>query len=93
MDILLSIVLLLLQIVFVVLLISMIMSWVDIEQRFAFTRAIRGFVNPLIAPIRAIIPPIGILDISFFVAIILLQVLINIVRSAIGPGGFSILPF
>jgi YggT family protein len=65
------------------------MSWVDMEQRFSFTRAIRSVVEPLIAPIRSVIPPIGVLDLSFFVAIILLQIMISMVKS-VNVGGFSI---
>ncbi|MEI6043826.1 MAG: YggT family protein [Chloroflexota bacterium] len=92
MEIILSIVIVVLQLLFVIMFISMLMSWIDMEQRFSFTRAIRGIVEPLIAPIRSVIPPIGVLDLSFFVAIILLQLMISLVKS-VNLGGFSFLPF
>jgi len=92
MGIALSIVLFFLQLIFALMFISMIMSWIDVEQRFGFTRAVRGIVDPLISPSRAVIPPAGILDLSFFVAIILLQVMIQFVKG-VNPGGFSLLPF
>ncbi len=60
----------------------MIMSWVDGQQRFAFTRIVRGLVEPIIKPIRAVIPPVGFLDLSFFIAIIMLQIMSSFVGSA-----------
>ncbi len=91
MEIVLGLILFVLQLTFVLMLLSMIMSWVDMEQRFAFTRAIRGLVDPLIAPFRQIIPRVGFLDLSFFVGIILLQIMISLVKSA--GVAFVLLPF
>lgn len=42
-------------------------------------RALDGFVEPMLAPIRRILPPIGGLDFSPFVLLILLQLLGNII--------------
>ena len=42
-------------------------------------RALDGFVEPMLAPIRRILPPIGGLDFSPFVLLLLLQLLGNII--------------
>ncbi len=91
MEIVLSLIVFVLQLIFLLMLVGMIMSWVDVERRFAFTRAIRGITDPLVAPFRSIIPRAGFLDLSFFVAIILLQIMISLVKS-VGIA-FTILPF
>ena len=43
-------------------------------------RALDGFVEPMLAPIRRILPPIGGLDFSPFVLLLLLQLLGNIIN-------------
>jgi YggT family protein len=44
-------------------------------------RTLDRFINPLLNPLRRIIPPLGGLDFSPFVLIILLQILAMIVQS------------
>ena len=39
--------------------------------------------EPVIAPLRRVIPPVGMLDLSFIVAIILIQVLERLLRQAL----------
>jgi YggT family protein len=43
-------------------------------------RALDGFVEPMLAPIRRILPPIAGLDFSPFVLLLLLQLLGNIIN-------------
>jgi YggT family protein len=62
--------------------VAMIMSWIDPTRRFAITRFAYDVVDPIVEPLRRIIPPIGFLDISFLIAFILLRIVINFVASA-----------
>jgi YggT family protein len=43
-----------------------------------FRRAIASFVEPMLAPIRRLIPPVGMFDFSALIFLILVQVLANI---------------
>jgi YggT family protein len=52
-----------------------LLSWVDPRQQWAISRMLASVTDPFIAPLRRVIPPIGMIDISFIVAILLLQVL------------------
>jgi YggT family protein len=61
-----------------------ILSWIDPGARWPVTRVLADATEPLISPIRRVIPPIGMIDISFIVAIILLQVLQRLLISALG---------
>jgi YggT family protein len=49
-------------------------SWV-FPPYHAFRRAISSIVDPMLAPIRRLIPPIGMFDFSAFIFLILVQVL------------------
>ncbi|MFT4040332.1 MAG: YggT family protein [Thermomicrobiales bacterium] len=52
-----------------------LLSWVDPRGQWAISRILADVTDPLIAPLRRVIPPIGMIDISFIVAILLIQVL------------------
>jgi YggT family protein len=52
-----------------------LLSWVDPRQQWAISRVLADITDPVIAPLRRVIPPIGMIDISFIVAILLIQVL------------------
>ena len=47
------------------------------------SRILAEVTDPIIAPLRRVIPPIGMIDVSFIVAIILIQVLQNLLRQAL----------
>lgn len=76
--------LLLLQVLTYVLVGRAILSWFDPGMRWQITRLLADITEPLIAPIRRVVPPLGMFDISFIVAIILLQVLQRLLVSALG---------
>ena len=76
--------------IWVMMFIAMIMSWIDPTRRFPITRFAYDVVDPVVEPIRKIIPPIGMLDISFIIAFILLRMVINFVAQA---GNIGNLPF
>ena len=65
-----------------------ILSWFVPQGDHPVVRVLRDATDPLIVPLRRVIPSIGMLDISPFVAIILLQVVKEIViRTLAGVGG------
>lgn len=61
-----------LQLIFWVLLLSAILSWVS-QGRSPIEYVMRQLTDPLLAPIRKVIPAIGGLDLSVLVAIIAIQ--------------------
>lgn len=73
-----------------VLLIAMIIravaSWFRIDERYAFIRFMAKLTDPFIAPLRRIIPPIGMFDVSFLVAFVLLWTLQTLLLQALPPG-------
>ena len=71
----LEILLMALQILTYALLGRALLSWVDPRQQWAISRMLASVTDPVIAPLRRVIPPIGMIDISFIVAIVLIQVL------------------
>jgi YggT family protein len=71
----LEILLMALQILTYALLGRALLSWVDPRQQWAISRMLASVTDPVIAPLRRVIPPIGMIDISFIVAILLIQVL------------------
>ncbi len=50
----------------------------------SFRRAIASIVEPMLAPIRRVVPPIGMLDFSPFIFLILVQVLASILIGLLG---------
>lgn len=71
----LQILLMALQILTYALLGRALLSWVDPRQQWAISRVLAEITDPVIAPLRRVIPPIGMIDLSFIVAILLIQVL------------------
>ena len=76
--------LLVLNVLTIALIARAILSWVDPMARWQITRLLADATEPLIAPIRQIIPPVGMIDISFIVALLLVQVLQRLLISALG---------
>jgi YggT family protein len=60
-----------------------LMSWVPIPQNNRFVQILIEITEPILGPVRRVIPPIGMLDISPIVALLLLQVLENILVSSL----------
>ena len=71
----LSILLTLLQLLTFALIGRALLSWFDPGGQWTITRMLAEVTDPVIAPLRRVIPPVGMLDLSFIVAIILIQVL------------------
>jgi YggT family protein len=79
----LSILLTLLQLLTFALIGRALLSWFDPGGQWTITRMLAEVTDPLIAPLRRVIPPVGMLDLSFIVAIILIQVLERLLRQAL----------
>ena len=61
-----------------------LLSWFDPRGQWTITRLLADLTEPIVAPLRRVIPPIGMIDISFIVAIILIQVLERLLVQALG---------
>jgi YggT family protein len=60
-----------------------LLSWFDPRMRLMLHCILADVTDPLIAPLRRVIPPVGMIDVSFIVAIILIQVLQTLLRQAL----------
>ena len=58
-----------------VILIAVILSWVPVNRRHPLIAILHGLTEPVLAPIRRVLPPMGGLDLSPMVLLILLQLL------------------
>lgn len=63
--------------------ISTILSWFRPDPRNPFVKLINGIVDPLLHPIRAILPATGGLDFSPMIAVLILILLQNLLTGAI----------
>jgi YggT family protein len=64
----------LLQIYFWIMLVYALVSWIP-SLRGAWSDALARLVEPVLVPVRRIVPPIGGLDIAFLIVIFLVQAL------------------
>jgi YggT family protein len=83
MESILGILIWLLQILTFALIGRALLSWVDPRGAWTISRILADITDPIIAPLRRVIPPLGMIDISFIVAIILIQLLQNFLRQAL----------
>lgn len=60
-----------------------LLSWFDPQLRWPISRVLFQVTEPLIAPIRQVVPQIGFFDLSFIVALVLLRVLEGLLRQAL----------
>ncbi len=82
-DFLLTFFRLLFQILYIAIFVRIIMSWIDQGGQMRITQILYEITEPILAPIRRIMPSMGMFDLSPMVAIILLQVLQRLLLSAI----------
>ena len=52
-----------------------LMSWFDPRMNSAFGRVLFEITEPIIAPIRRVVPSLGMIDISPIIALLLIQLL------------------
>lgn len=60
-----------------------LMSWIDPQGNMSITRMLQEVTEPILAPIRSILPSFGMFDLSPLVAMLLLQLLQGLIRGAI----------
>jgi YggT family protein len=59
-----------------------LLSWVAPDPRNPFVQALDAVTEPILQPLRQIVPRIGMIDITPLVAIILLQVIAALLRNS-----------
>ena len=59
-----------------------LVSWFDPGGRWPISRVLHDVTEPIIAPIRQVVPSLGMFDLSPIVALVLLQVLRNFLSQA-----------
>ncbi|MFZ4586091.1 MAG: YggT family protein [Acidimicrobiia bacterium] len=72
----------LLQAYLIILLVTAVLSWFPVEPGTTLERVngvLRNLVDPVLNPLRQVIPPIGMFDISFLVLVLGLSLLLSFV--------------
>lgn len=60
-----------------------LVSWIDPLGNMRISQILREITEPILAPIRSVLPTIGMFDLSPLVAILLIQLLQNLILGAI----------
>ncbi len=60
-----------------------LMSWIDPQGNMSITRMLQEITEPILGPIRRILPNFGMIDLSPLVAMLLLQLLQGLIRNVI----------
>ena len=64
-------------------LVTSLLSWVQPDPRNPIVRVLHGIVDPILHPIKAIIPSMGGMDFSPLVALLILSLLQKLIVSAL----------
>lgn len=72
------------QVLSIAILARVLMSWVPSLQQTGFGRFIYEITEPILRPIRRLIPPLGMLDLSPFIAMVIIQVLAQLLQRLLG---------
>ena len=59
-----------------------LLSWFPLSPRNRFVQFVARITDPLIQPVRRVVPPLRMLDLSSMIVIVVLYVMIYVVRSA-----------
>ncbi len=81
MTILISIVFLMLQILWFAIFARAIISWFPIDPQGPIVKALDAVTEPVLGPLRRVVPRIGMVDITPMVAIILIFVLMQVLQA------------
>lgn len=73
------------DVLFVAILIRALMSWVMPQDSSGFSRILADITEPILAPIRRILPPLGGIDFSPFLALILIQLVVAMLQNFLTP--------
>ncbi len=77
-----GIIALLLQLLSLAIFIRALLSWVSPDPYNPIVRALDSITEPILQPLRQIVPRVGMIDITPIVAIILLSVIAQLVRQS-----------
>ena len=66
-----------------IILITSLLSWVQPDPRNPIVRVLHGIVDPILHPIRVLLPAMGGMDFSPLVALLILQMLQKLLTSAV----------
>ncbi len=83
-DSILSLAQLFITVLTIAIIVRALMSWFDPTFNSAIGKIVLDVTEPIIRPIRQVIPSFGMIDISPIVAILVLQVVSRLLASAIG---------
>ena len=78
---------LLCEVLTLIILLRSLMSWITPGQTNLFTQVLFQITEPILGPIRRIMPKFGMVDFSPVVAIVILQIIIIIVNAVQARGG------
>ena len=84
MSLLIEIVLLFLQILWFAIFARAIVSWFPIDPQGPIVRALDAVTEPILEPLRRVVPRVGMIDLTPMVAIILIFAISTALRSALG---------
>lgn len=73
-------------ILIIAIIVRLIASWVNIDERFAFMRFLARLTDPFIVPCRRVIGRVGVLDLSYLLAPLLLITLRTLLVQSLPPG-------
>jgi len=66
-------------------LVRAIASWFRIDERYAIIRFLARVTNPFIDPVRSIVRPVGVMDLSFLIAWFMLITIETLLLQALPP--------
>ncbi len=72
------------QILSLAIFIRVLLSWIDPTGNMRITQVMRDLTEPILAPIRSLMPNMMMIDFSPFIAMLLLQMLGRLLLGAIG---------
>ena len=81
-----NLVVLLLNIIWFAIFARAIISWFPIDQNGPVVRALDAITEPILEPLRRVVPRVGMIDITPMVAIVLIFAITYLLRSSIASG-------
>ena len=72
------------QILSLAIFIRVLLSWIDPQGNMRITQVMRDLTEPILAPIRNLLPNVAMIDFSPFIAMLLLQMLGRLILGALG---------
>lgn len=82
-DLVINFVNILFQVLIFAILIDALMSWFPIAPNSPVVRLLDDITEPILAPLRKVVPRLGMLDITPIVAMVILEILQNVIVSGL----------